>query len=231
MLEDQRRGKNPQTLVFDSDRLFYLARLLATSSEDNPQLGVAAVVMAAAGIEGFVNELGQWAWDHSQSLAPNIVGAFAETMREAEEGKAQLHLKIQLVSALFAQKPFDRGSKVYQDFDLLIKISNAVVHLKVEKYTWNVDGTTTQSGQAKLVEQLGTRKLLPPNTPSFPWMDALCNPAVARWANLSALAMAEALIDLVPQGPFKLKLLARTSEVFTGARVFDKPILPDPPPG
>src|SRR5262245_15625241 len=122
MLEEKGRTKKRHALVFDSDRLFYLARILATSANENPQLGVAAVVMAAAGIEGFVNELGEWAWNHSQSLAPDIVTAFAETMREAEEGKAQIALKIQLVSALFAQTPFDRGSKVYQDFDLLIKI-------------------------------------------------------------------------------------------------------------
>jgi hypothetical protein len=215
--------KKGQALVFDSDRLFYLGRILAKLSEGNSQFAVSSVVMAAAAIEGFVNELGEWAWDHSRNLKPDIISAFAETMREAEAGRAQLPLKLQLVSSLFARKPLDRGSKVYQDFDLLIRIRNAVVHLKVERYTWNEDGMTSESSQAKLVAQLKDRQLVPRDAPAFPWMESLCRPEVAKWANLSAVAMAEHLISLVPENTYRLKLLARTQEMFSGARVFDPP--------
>jgi hypothetical protein len=94
---------------------------------------------------------------------------------------------------LLAGQGYDKGAQPYQDFDLLMDIRNAIVHLKPEKMysktsplmqrlmSKGICGETSLQQPSSLVSQVSTR-------------------AAARWACNVAVDMVESIGDTLPEG-------------------------------
>ena len=67
------------------------------------------------------------------SPAPPEAATFAQIMGDAEEDHASIDFKLRLAHWIVTGRPMDKGSKPYQDFALLMRLRNDLVHTKPNK--------------------------------------------------------------------------------------------------
>src|SRR5882762_8714497 len=90
-----------------------------------------SIVVAAISLEAFINEFGGTAAIHATlEGTPGWVNALAAVLDEAENNRASITSKFQLAMLTISGKPFDRSAAPFQDFDLLMRLRNEIVHLK-----------------------------------------------------------------------------------------------------
>jgi len=202
-----RRSRNkpapPQRLIgvvhFHTIQLFYLARTAALRAREDSKRpnaltddALVAVVMAAFAAEAFINEVStnlrmygnsQDDWNPlTESLA-----ACAMAITGAEGSRSSTKEKFK--AAAKALDPQWRGaqSEAFQDFGRLLKLRDAIVHLKPEAH----------AEVTRVTEELGTRVRLGVGA-NFSWFDRLQSPEVAVWAVSTARRVALALLALAP---------------------------------
>lgn len=189
-----------------SHQLLEIAREAVIRARDSAAKGhaltgdaILAIVMAAASTEAFINEFAEWApWMHSflgLEDTPGAINDCAAVLEDLEEARAPVGTKYLFASRVLSGKAFNRGSAPYQDFQLLIGLRNAIMHIKP------AFGGNSHQGK-RLVESLGNRGIALASEGYMPsWFDQLMTPAVATWAHAAALDMIHAFLDLVPIPP------------------------------
>ena len=166
------------------------------------------VVFAVAAVETFIYELGEEAFrlgEWKPDVDQNIVG-LGELIRDLEEAKYQLVLKALWVERYLTGKRPDRGSALFQDFDLLVRLRNTIIHLKdTEEHLFYDDGSVQTKGTPKVVSQLASRKLIPsPYQPS--WIVAVSTIKIAAWSCQTAAQMMMAIVHMLPHSDFRDKI-------------------------
>lgn len=198
-------------IILASPQLFGIAHTAYDRSRTIADDALVAILFSAAALEGFVNEVAELARIHSDGLSPDAVTALAALLAEAERFNGQVALKIQIYSSILTGVPFDRGGRLYQDFELLFKLRNSLAHLRPEsvRTAQSADGFNYEPHT--IVRTLTSRGIISPPSMDLPraWTELIATPDVARWAFNSAVAMARALVDQI-EGPFQLKLLFAT---------------------
>lgn len=170
-----------------------LYRTIQRSTNDRePVLGDAlvAIMFSAATLEALISEMQIVAKLSSINFAKAAkMAAVGEVLEEAEENNAQLHLKYLLVSALLAGKTFDKGAAPFQDFSLLIKLRNAIVHMKPTELDGKLPGffKSLQSRKLAAVDKPGVKRN---------WVEAISTTAAAHWACETAAIMTASLRTL-----------------------------------
>ena len=89
---------------------------------------VIAVILAAAASEAFINELAAEV-QKTRDLASGLI-AFGSVMKEIEDNRGSLALKYLVASQALSGKMFDRGAQPFQDFDLLRRLRDLLMHVK-----------------------------------------------------------------------------------------------------
>lgn len=102
--------------------------------------------------------------------------------------------KYSLVPLLLWGTTFDRGASPYQDFDVLVKIRNDLVHYKMQAYTLG-------EGPAYF-KQLSDRGLLLTSGKAaapYIWLHNMSNSKAALWAYNTACRMAKKLMEFADE--------------------------------
>jgi hypothetical protein len=125
-----------------------------------------------------------------RKMSPKI-DMFADFLDALEDARINLKDKYFFAHWLLCGKKPDRGTKLYQDFSLLIDIRNALVHLKPDKIF-------IETKVDKILKELNKRRLLskgflPPHKSGKRtiWVPYISNSNVAKWACNTAVSMLE----------------------------------------
>lgn len=174
---------------------------------------VVAVVFSAAALEAFVNEVGGIAEGLIQRFVthdPDSVKQYAALWKEVERLQKSIAFEYLLASTAFSGQPYDKGTGPYQDFELLIKLRNALVHFEP-------DHGELPSGPPKIIKSLLSRNILAEpqqGENGQSWITLIMTRAVARWACNTSANLVESVLDLVPESILKKVLKRETVRFF-----------------
>lgn len=172
-----------------------------------------AIVFATAAMEGFINEVFELASEPGDLLRllgdppeHKSVAALAGLAKALEQASSPIPLKFMLAKIALSGEPYDKGSPPYQDFELLIKVRNCLVHLRpLDKFKMpgNNDVTgkpTPRVAVPRFMKGLRTKNVLvETDATTFPnSFYEICTPAMARWACNTASAMVQSIVQIVP---------------------------------
>ena len=149
------------------------------------QDAVTAVVLSVAALEGFINELAHYGC--SRRLEWRSLG---DILNEAEA--VDIRRKYLLVGHIVDQ-PFDKGSQPYQDFALLVKLRNTLIHPKQVGDFVGEDLFKIPSPVPSVLQRAAGRK-----ASQAPWYAQICITAVAEWACYTASKMIHAVLEKLP---------------------------------
>ena len=146
-----------------------------------------AYVSAVASVEAFVNE--------------QLLGASSRLLLRDSPlwliqndalDKLDLKMKLILVPQMLFNQTFDISAQPYQDFDLLVKLRNDVVHYKLRdnppKYLSSLEDRGIAITSDSMVE-LGA---------DYPWPSKLSTTEGIRWAHNTACAVVNKLVSFIP---------------------------------
>jgi hypothetical protein len=148
-----------------------------------------AILFSAASLEAQLMELAHIATATEMSRATDSLRlqALSDILEELEEAKASVQAKYRVARRILLGTGYDKGAHPFQDFQILIRLRNAIVHLKPEHITpepLEIVKALISRGlcesedgaRSSLVHQVGTR-------------------AVARWACNTAVDMIHSLFE------------------------------------
>ncbi len=203
--------------IFETGSLLGVALKAATSIKASPRVGgqeaaLVSIVFSVVALEGFINEATELAQESSRfppDLEPRAIVVFAECMADAEGSKASLESKFILAKWILSGEQFDRGAQPYQDFFLLMRLRNELVHFKPNG-AFEQDATAEEIHQ-DLFNKFRGKKILAENTKSSggSWTFLIETKAVAEWACNTAARM---VLDFCSKIPPKSTLKATMSD-------------------
>jgi hypothetical protein len=164
-----------------------------------------AVVFSAASLEGFINELPETVTPVEGD--PPSVSRCCTMLREAEKGNASAQFKYLLASGILHGRSLDQGAQPYQDFALLFKLRAALLHVKPQLL--EVDEATLglsypkNDEKAHMKRQLMARQALTENLAILPFPAWASTRGVAHWACNVAVRMVRAMVDGMPDCPYR----------------------------
>jgi hypothetical protein len=202
---DAHAGSGGISIVSSYGTLFVVALRACERARQIEQEAVVAVVFSALAIEGFLNQMVCLAshWEGPPPI-PGEVQAFAHILNNLEKQRASIETKLQVAHYILTHRELDRGSLPYQDFDLLMKLRNALAHSRPERFEHPLadDGTLHP-----LVQQLVNRGVMEKPLGGAPQLRAMiCRYDVGRWAYNLGIEMMNFLIETVPESRFKERL-------------------------
>ena len=175
---------------------------------------IAAVILAVASLEGFINDLVSL---HSILGRPLSLAIISEHW-EVFEGLS-IQAKYLLLGSLL-KRPFQKGAQPYQDFQLLIQLRNLLVHLKPGEVLR--EGDRLQWREPGILKKLVARKLISDavlnitHHQTTSWYVEMSNVKVAAWACNTTVAVVSHVRDGLPQSALSAAtdtILRRFNEV------------------
>jgi hypothetical protein len=166
-----------------------------------------SVVFAALSVEAFLNELPVLDWERegvaSIAALDERVRTVRGTLKLAEEGKMSSTLKLLVVHEVLG-RPLDKGASLYQDFDLLKSLRDAIVHSKPSFFTVSIEPLVIRSSDHKWVRPLQSRNLLSDDdqTQGRRLFEMLSGDSVAPWAVKVASQTVTATLENLPEGEY-----------------------------
>jgi hypothetical protein len=175
-------------------------------SSRHPSDSLIAIVFSAAAIETFMNEVAAFAthatYDKTAVHEDPRVLQFARACAYIEESHGSTNLKVQAALEVFLTTPLAKGKQPYQDFALLMRIRNEIMHGGDDQFTGiivNFQTGKVTSKPPKLAKELASRGLkLGVERGSGSLIQWLDSADVARWACNAAATVVGAVIDAVP---------------------------------
>jgi hypothetical protein len=182
-------------LVFTSRSLLRIARKAVNRAKTEKDQALVAILFSAAAVEGFLNdvmEFSAFAKSDSQAESLHIL------LTDAEQQKAQISLKLQIISTVCRGKTLPRGEKLFQDFDLLFRLRNDLVHIRPGKAKSHFLGPT-ERGTHKSADQLIKRGIVSPQDVerAHNWLDVVADHSVAEWALGAAVDIATTVYEMI----------------------------------
>ena len=160
-----------------------------------------AILFSAATLEAFVTELALMAQSDAALFGHKPLQSVAAVLNEAEASRGSVRLKFLLAKVVLGGETYDKGSQPYQDFDTLLAIRDAIIHMKPEEITGEPH---------KLLQRLRAKDLCEDGQPGVnaSWLGQVSTRAVARWACNTVVAMVEPLKACLPADSTKVPLAA-----------------------
>jgi hypothetical protein len=170
------------------------------------------VVFSAAALETFINELSEIPRGMESYFdkerpdlpspgppAPSLV-SFAAIMEDLDNSRASLESKFLFARLILGGTTFDKGRQPYQDFKLLIDLRNEIVHGGSDKVQLNPEtGQVRWQNSSRVMRGLESRGLVQKASIQNSWLATISSPAVAHWACNAAAAMAQSILEVVPE--------------------------------
>jgi hypothetical protein len=138
-------------------------------------------------------------------------------MKEIEDSKGSIRLKFMLTNLIFAGKTYEKSEQPYQDFALLFKIRDALMHLKPQdefKVTHN--GNVVRVMKPKILEALQSKNILANLDEKLvaDWKSMISTQAVARWACNTAVDIVHSTLRILPESYFRKGAIAAYGNLF-----------------
>ncbi len=219
--------KNDELLPFKSysaGHLFFLAkqayeRTKGEKSDREPGKSdaIVSIIFSASSLEAFINELSDMASDmQNLQKTPIIVQNFSFVMKELEESKVSVRLKFLLTKLIFTGETYDKGGSLFQDFSLLFKIRDSLVHLKPQdEFKVTPNGDIVRIMTPKILEGLPKNTLAKYNERVVAdWIGSISTQAVARWACNTTTNMVHSILSILPDSLFKKQAIASYNQTF-----------------
>ncbi len=166
----------------------------------------AALLLAAAAIEGFINEVMDVRGVRTMPMEIAEQGGYeryveaGRVVEVIERSKGQTELKYMMASQVLSGRMFDRGSAPLQDVTTLFDLRNMIMHLKpVAQDVKLVDGNRISSAMPPKIRTLQTRGLAR-CTEGESWFGVLQTYEMAAWACETARGIMRATIAMLPPG-------------------------------
>jgi hypothetical protein len=201
--------------VFDAGMLFNVAcdhaQLIEASPREGNQKGaLVSIVFSLLTLEAFLNELAEFAYDTDVSK-PEAIDALADFLIDAERSNASLETKLAVGNWILTGARFKRGEQPFQDFALLVRLRNDLVHFKANARFEN--GVPTGRMHANLLDKFRDKKILAENLKDdeLSWSRLVQTKAVAEW---SCKTVARMVTDLCNKIPPDFRHYLRPSEQF-----------------
>jgi hypothetical protein len=188
--------------------------ITAGERDGHQQTALVSLVFAVVSLEAFFNEtveLANMTLVSEQAflsngvvpkyLEPDVVSVFFQLMTDAEKSRASLESKFLLANWLLTGKGLDKGAQPYQDFALLLKVRNQLVHFKPNDIFTEPEVTPEMlsSSRNPVVEQLRSRNVLATNIVGLTgWTAWIETKAMAKWSCDVASRM---VVDFVGKTP------------------------------
>jgi hypothetical protein len=169
-----------------------------------------SIVFSVIALESFVNEMTEYA--QIMAPAPPEAVTFAQIMGDAEEDHASLDFKLKLAHWIVTGRPMDKGSQPYQDFALLMRLRNDLVHTKPNK-PFIAGETTNEEAHEALLTRFRNKQILADDRDSGSWTYLVQSRAVAEWSCRTVARVVSEVCSGVSQNSFE-KTLRAISEVF-----------------
>ena len=170
-----------------------------------------AIVFAAASLEAFMNEAVELALEGLAGLPsePASVHTFAKSVQEIENNHGNVQEMFLKVSEVFQGEAYDKGAQPYQDFALLFRLRNAIMHLKPrEEMTKDARGWWVPE-TSRLLEQLKARNISGQyeEGTSAALISHVSTRAVAGWSCNTAANMVDSVIKMAPESQLRSSLI------------------------
>ena len=152
-------------------------------------------------MEAFINELPEWVVLNREdpSISADLLG-FGDALREVESNRGSLELKYLIASQTLSGRMYDKGASPYQDFAILIRLRNDIVHLKPKQISDQKEGKPPETALPKYIVALqhrGIARILDEGVIGS-WFDLIKTPEVAAWACQTSLAMILSVLAMIP---------------------------------
>jgi len=168
---------------------------------------VVSIVMAAAATEAFINELESVYRTTMAYLRASEIATSA-ALAEVEKGQGSTELKYLVASLSLSGQMFDRGGQPFQDFSLLMRMRNDLMHAKPRDSLERVsDDRDEADGEAawvtvppSYVRQFEQRAMTVPRgrSVSVSWLNLLETEHIASWACAAAVNIIVAIVNMEP---------------------------------
>lgn len=169
-----------------------------------------SVVFSVIALESFVNEMTEYA--QIMSPAPPEAATFAQIMGDAEEDHASLDFKLRLAHWIVTGRHMDKGASPYQDFALLMRLRNDLVHTKPNK-PFVYGKTTNEEVHQALLKRFRDKHILAEHRDSASWAYLVQTRAVAEWSCRTVARVVSGVCSGESQNSFQ-KTLRAVSDVF-----------------
>jgi hypothetical protein len=194
--------------VFDTAMLFNVACDNASSIEAPPRKGsqkpaLVSIVFSVLTLEAFMNELAEFALT-SDMEQPPVIDVLAEFLKDSEESNASLETKFTVGSWILTGKRFERGKQPFQDFALLVRLRNDIVHFKAnDRFE---EGVPVGKRHANLISKFRDKNILAEDTREdilSSWSHLIQTKAAAEWSCKTAARMVMDFYKKLPSGDFR----------------------------
>jgi len=176
--------------------------ILSPARAGGQLLALVSTTFSAAAVEAFLNEAAKMASDFaSLPSEPQAVRLFAECMVEAEDNHTSLPSKFALANWILVGTKLNKGVQPYQDFDLLVRLRNRVMHFKGnQRFEQNV---TAEEFHRELIQSFGNKQILAEDMEPGSWLHAIETKAVAEWSCRTAAKVVVDFASKAPQGVWR----------------------------
>ena len=154
-----------------------------------------AVVFAFMTLEAFINELADFANENPPDSSLAAFGSLINDLNDSRE--ASISMRFQFARWILSKEPFDKGGQPYQDFQLLIKLRNTIIHRPPNRALVGLAESSTDS--LKFLETLRQKGLTREHhgaTASF--LAEISTPEMATWACDTTAAMVRSILEVLP---------------------------------
>lgn len=165
-----------------------------------------AVVFSAVALEGFINECADLA--SQESNPPVEVENLGAVLGEIEASNGTTELKYLMASTVLGGAAFDKGTSPFQNFKLLIRIRNALVHYKPGKASLDHQTMQRSGTPHPIVTALVSAGIITPASEHTiqEWPGIISQSSVAEWACKTAEAMMKRTTNLLPESLMRMSL-------------------------
>lgn len=202
---------------FRAVTLYEIAVDARDRTEEHPEQALVSLIFAFNALEAFINET-------VTCCKVTMGGRFAEhektffsVMNELQKNKGSTQNKFELGKLILSGSGWERDKAPYQDFALLLKVRNELVHRKSE---YHEDTLTKGEGfpertlkdHPKFFKDLESRKLCDTSVVDGSWIDLIQTPAFSAWCCDTALSMTNEFLTSIQDVP-NSKLKGRMQEI------------------
>jgi len=153
-----------------------------------------AVVFAFIALEAFINELSDFA---NEAHADPSLSALGSLMKDLNAARTSISERFQFARWILSKEPFDKGQQPYQDFLLLAKLRNAIIHLPPDKTP--SDPSEPRIDSLTFLETLRQKGLIGESRDAVAsFLAEISTPEMARWACDTTAAMVRSIVEVLP---------------------------------
>ncbi|MBR9910408.1 MAG: hypothetical protein GYB33_08675 [Gammaproteobacteria bacterium] len=194
------------TGYFSAITLYRIATEARDRSSESQEQALVSLMFSFNALEAFINET-------VTCCKMTTVGRLAEhektyysIMNDLQKNKASTQIKFDLGKLLLSGVSWNHNEKPYQDFKLLLKVRNELVHRKSEMHEEElVKGVgfieKTINDHPKFFKELQSKKLIYNSSLDCSWIDLVQNISFASWCCDTALSMNQAFLNSIKDVP------------------------------